>query len=150
MRRDTNQDVIEGRSENHLELTLDLDDETWDETTLITIERKWSKLKELELLLDGYTANFDVNCNAPAPSQTQASASESDPLNRWYSEPTTNGVFHTIAEVRRLPETTFDHEDMAMATHHDYGNFTDRDNASSDACATRGLLSEISRAISRL
>ncbi|KAK6525876.1 hypothetical protein TWF281_010920 [Arthrobotrys megalospora] len=127
-----------------LALDIDDDDGNSENIDLVAIERTWSKrLQHLEVRLSGYNAESIPSIPHEAP--------KSDPLARWCSETTADGFFHTIGEVQMLPERSNVHLDFMrhpQIHRHKldvYGNEED-----SDAGATCGLLSEISRGLSRL
>ncbi|KAK6543065.1 hypothetical protein TWF694_006990 [Orbilia ellipsospora] len=132
------------------DLTLDLDDlgeGVQGGETYITIERTWSKLRDLELRLNGHT----IGLNPRIPPENHI-----DALNRWLSETTEEGFYHTIGQVRQLqplpplpppppPKSSASQFNYA-ATHPD----NKYEKTSSEAYATCGILSEVSRGLSRL
>ncbi|KAK6507681.1 hypothetical protein TWF481_006104 [Arthrobotrys musiformis] len=124
------------------ELETELDNISFEEVDLVAIERAWAKRREcLKLELDGYTSN-----SIPSISHENLAT---DPFTRWYTEDTTDGFFHNVGEVRKLPKTTFrpyfrKRTQIGIRKLDSYADFE------SDAGATCGLLSEISRGLSRL
>ncbi|KAF3908675.1 hypothetical protein AA313_de0206795 [Arthrobotrys entomopaga] len=135
------------------DLTLDLDD--LDEgvqggQTYVTIERTWSKLRDLELRLNGHT--IGLNPRIPPESHTDA-------LDRWLSESTEEGFYHTIGQVRQLPPSTSpsppppssqNNNNSRSGSHAAAHPENKYEKTSSEAYATCGMLSEISRGLSRL
>lgn len=123
---------------------IELDDESHENIDLVAIERTWSKrLEQLETKLSDYNSE-------PIPSISYENP-RSDPLARWYSETTADGFFHNIGEVRKLskrPNVHLDfknHSQILSQKFDTYGREVE-----SDAGATCGLLSEISRGLARL
>ncbi|KAF3215198.1 hypothetical protein TWF192_009524 [Orbilia oligospora] len=123
-----------------LMMEIELDDQNAKSIDLIAIERTWSKrLEQLEIKLNPYNTELTRSIsheNIP-----------SEPLARWYCEATADGFFHDIGEVRKLSKVPsvyleFKTQDQGFEI---YGR-----NIGSDAGATCGLISEVSRGLSRL
>ncbi|KAF3289945.1 hypothetical protein TWF970_003688 [Orbilia oligospora] len=123
-----------------LMIEIDFDDENAKSIDLVAIERTWSKrLEQLEIKLNPYNTEL-------VPSISHENI-PSEPLARWYCETTADGFFHDIGEVRKLskfPNIYLDckNQDQRFGV---YGG-----NIGSDAGATCGLISEVSRGLSRL
>ncbi|EPS44720.1 hypothetical protein H072_1283 [Dactylellina haptotyla CBS 200.50] len=134
---------MEDQRQFHLsiDLTLDLEEIT-DNTPLITIERTWSKLRDLELRLNGVNTS---GLELPSPNESH----DSDPLSRFLSESTEDGFFHTIGQVHypAHPIAIHPKQYKYQSIHHASMRAED---VSSEAFATCGLMSEISRGLSRL
>ncbi|KAF3937297.1 hypothetical protein ABW19_dt0201538 [Dactylella cylindrospora] len=128
-------------SESPLELTLDQEELTRDHRILKTIERTKSKLRDLELQLDGHTPGFNLDPYTHNSRESHIS----DPLSRWYTEAATDGFFYGISEGRMPSGDLFNDELVQYEDEKEEVAST-----LSDACATCGLLSDISRGLSRL
>ncbi|KAK6343492.1 hypothetical protein TWF730_011082 [Orbilia blumenaviensis] len=125
-------------------LEIELDDGKPEDLDLVAIERTWSKrLQQLEQQIKGYTPES-------IPSVSHESHA-SEPLARWYGETTTDGFFHDIGKVRKLPKRS---NANLNPTHHSRNHQkrfdTYGDDMQSEAGATCGFMSEISRGLSRL
>ncbi|KAK6512960.1 hypothetical protein TWF506_009122 [Arthrobotrys conoides] len=125
------------------EIELD-DDNNAQSIDLVAIERTWSKrLEQLEVKLNNYNSELVLS--------NSYENNPSDPLARWYCETTGDGFFHDIGGVRKLPKGTdpylnFKNQILTPSQRVDrYGR-----DFESEAGATCGLISEISRGLSRL
>ncbi|KAK6336946.1 hypothetical protein TWF718_009735 [Orbilia javanica] len=127
-----------------LALEIELDDESPSNIDLVAIERTWSKrLNQLENL-------FQSSATESIPFISHEDV-VSDPLARWYTETTTDGFFHNIGEVRKLSKRQnprLDSEGCSQIHRMKFDRFGG--DVRSDAGATYGLISEISRGLSRL